>query len=200
MMIHGTNDPTVPYTGLGTIGTEESIAIWLNKNQCSLVNDNIDVPNTNTTDTATAQRINYRSCADNTELLFYKINGGGHTWPNALINTNYGPTCRDFDGSAEIWNFFNRYSLSGPLGVTEQEKDKLEANVFPNPFTTQLTIDATVLVTKAEIWNTMGQLVGQMQNPLGIHSLNLSSLTSGIYYLKLNGNNGIQTKIIYKGQ
>ena len=201
MMIHGTNDPTVPYTGLGTIGTEESIAIWLNKNECSLVNDTIDVPNTNTTDTATAQRINYRSCANNTELLFYKINGGGHTWPNALINTNYGPTCRDFDASTEIWNFFNRYALSGPLGVTEPQQHKVEVNVFPNPFTTQLTIiDAAVLITKAELWNTMGQLVSQTQDIAGIHTLNLPVIACGVYYLKLNGNNGLQTKIIFKGQ
>ncbi len=200
MMIHGTVDPTVPYSNGFGIGTEESIAIWLNKNQCSAVNDTINLPDTNITDTATAQRINYRSCAGSTEVLFYKIINGGHTWPNALINTNYGPTCRDFDASAEIWNFFNRYTLTGPLGITEPVQSQAEVKVYPNPFNNLVNIEAPFAVTRAEVCNTLGQTVIVTENPSGIYALNLQLVKPGVYFLKLEGSNSLHTQILYKGQ
>ena len=166
MMIHGTNDPTVPYNGLGGIGTEQSISIWLAKNQCSTVNDTIFVPDTNTTDTATAQRIDYRSCAASTEVLFYKVLNGGHTWPNALINTNYGPTCRDFDGSTEIWHFFNRYSLTGPLDVGQNILNETGIKIYPNPFNDEITIESNEGIHRVELLNTMGQMVDRKSTRL----------------------------------
>jgi polyhydroxybutyrate depolymerase len=45
------------------------------------------------------------------ELL--KISGGGHTWPGAaawLPGTNY-----DIDASEQIWNFFAKYDINGPV-------------------------------------------------------------------------------------
>ena len=200
MMIHGTVDPTVPYSGLGGIGTEESISIWLNKNQCSQVNDTLDIPDTNTTDTATAQRIDYRSCGDSTEVLFYKVINGGHTWPGSGLTVPYGPTCRDFNASTEIWKFFNRYSLAGPLGINEPRQTPLEARVYPNPFTNEIKIEAEMEITKAEVLNTIGQTVLKTENLSGINSLNLSQVNPGIYFLKMESKNGLLTKIVYKNQ
>ena len=131
--IHGTADPLVPYNGdTGFKSTEETISFWLNKDNCSSVNDTVHYPDIDPTDSSTVDRIHYATCASGTEVMFYKITGGGHTWPNAYINYIYGPTNRDFDASQEIWNFFNRFTLNGPVNGIAEVKNKIDVNVDLN--------------------------------------------------------------------
>src|ERR1019366_354154 len=88
MQIHGTADPLVPYAGFqsgdtGFYSVEQTIDFWLNKDQCSFVSDTTFLPDINTYDSSTVQKIHYGSCGSSTEVLFYKIIGGGHSWPDA---------------------------------------------------------------------------------------------------------------------
>ena len=49
------------------------------------------------------------ACAANTEVVFYKIDSGGHTWPGGkqyLPAAVIGPTTRALDGSEAIAQFF----------------------------------------------------------------------------------------------
>jgi polyhydroxybutyrate depolymerase len=107
MQIHGTADPTVNYqTGTANaMGVEQTLSFWIDTNNCVLNQDTINVPNTNTTDGCTAQLIRYRQCDASSEVYFYKIAGGGHTWPGAFAIAA-GPTNGDFSASTEIWKFF----------------------------------------------------------------------------------------------
>jgi len=54
----------------------------------------------------------YTECNGDSEIIFYKVIDGGHTWPGAG-NAGYptGPTNQDIDASLEIWNFFKDYKL-----------------------------------------------------------------------------------------
>jgi len=45
-------------------------------------------------------------------VVFYKIQGGGHTWPNGyqyLSEKLVGKTCHDIDANALIWEFFKKH-------------------------------------------------------------------------------------------
>jgi polyhydroxybutyrate depolymerase len=45
-------------------------------------------------------------------VLYYKIEGGGHTWPDGpqfLPKFIIGPTCRQFDATQTIWEFLKAH-------------------------------------------------------------------------------------------
>lgn len=116
MQIHGTADPTVPYDGTAEfMPIEDVIALWVQKNGCTDMPDFQSLPDIDTTDGCTASTLHYISCDGGSEVLFYKIEGGAHTWPDALIDI--GVTNHDFNASAEIWKFFERFTLQGPVSA-----------------------------------------------------------------------------------
>ena len=55
--------------------------------------------------------------------------------------------------------------------------------VYPNPTTGQLTIGGDLTVDNYSIYNVVGQIV--MQGTLKNNTINIESLTNGIYYLKI---------------
>ena len=78
------------------------------------------LPDLNTQDSSTVTLIRYEdgeryltAAGDerSAEVLYYMIEGGGHTWPGGGMPALFGPTNRDINASAEIWNFFSRHEL-----------------------------------------------------------------------------------------
>ena len=60
-------------------------------------------------DGSTVTLIEYDGCKANTEVLFYRINGGGHTWPGGgSIGNAFGVQNQDINTSLEIWKFFSQ--------------------------------------------------------------------------------------------
>jgi polyhydroxybutyrate depolymerase len=45
------------------------------------------------------------------EVVFYIINGGGHTWPGSIPVERLGKTTTQIDASATIWDFFKSHPL-----------------------------------------------------------------------------------------
>ena len=133
MQIHGTDDETVPYDGSNiNVGIETLMSFWVDKNECALQADTIDVPNINTDDNSTAQRIEWTDCDEDSEVVLYKIENGEHTWPGASLTL--GVTNRDFSGSEVIWNFFNRYQFEGEEVDTERPRLATPSwTLAPNP-------------------------------------------------------------------
>jgi polyhydroxybutyrate depolymerase len=43
------------------------------------------------------------------EVLYYKIEGGGHTWPGAADVALLGPTTHEIDATAILWDFFKSH-------------------------------------------------------------------------------------------
>jgi polyhydroxybutyrate depolymerase len=186
--IHGTADPLVQYAGAaGYYGVEENISFWLAKNQCSLVNDTVLVPDVNTTDSSTVQQIRYRSCANGTEVWFYKIIGGGHSWPNAPIDFIYGPTNKDLDASQEIWDFFNKFTLNGEVAV-EPVRGEITVSVYPNPVGDKLEVNLQpphFENMQLEVFDATGRvLLRQPDN--GMHEVvAVNSFAKGVYVLRI---------------
>ncbi len=119
LLIHGTTDPLSPYAG-GTesagrgvvISAETAVSKWVGLNACGSKPTITTLPDA-TNDGTRVNRWVYGGCSSGSEVVFYQIEGGGHTWPNApqyLPESLVGKTSRDLDASAVIWSFFSRFS------------------------------------------------------------------------------------------
>lgn len=119
MMIHGTDDPLVPYEG-GTItafgvargrvfSAEGSIALWLAQNDCPGHAEKDMIEDRSPRDNTTISVYTYPGCEDGVNVLLYRVEGGGHTWPGGRQyqrEDRIGRTSRDINASDEIWAFF----------------------------------------------------------------------------------------------
>lgn len=124
LMLLGTADPLVPWQG-GQVGGKllrkkrgqvasgrDALKFWLahNKNTATPVKQ--EIANKDRGDGCRAFSEQYGSDDSPSEVLFYEIQGGGHTWPDGeqyLPRAIVGPVCRDFDANRVIWEFFSRH-------------------------------------------------------------------------------------------
>jgi polyhydroxybutyrate depolymerase len=180
LQIHGTADPTVNYaTGVtNAIGVEATLAFWVDTNNCALVSDTTNIPNTNLTDGCTAQLIRYQTCEQNAEVYFYKIAGGEHTWPGGAVTI--GVTNRDFNASTEIWNFFKRHKLNTSVGINDSKAESVSA--YPNPFDNVITLHLTS-PQDVLLYNALGEVVFEAKQLNQAVSINTANVSPGLYFL-----------------
>jgi len=108
--IHGTADPYARINGLtGVCSVDQTLSYWINFNDCLQI-DTTTVPDLDPTDGCTVEKTTYTDCSDNSNVVYYKVINGGHTWPGASP-VAMGSTNQDIDASVEIWNFFRNYRL-----------------------------------------------------------------------------------------
>jgi polyhydroxybutyrate depolymerase len=113
---HGTADPVVPFKGgsvRGRGGVSHSISVstlvdkWRSVDGCQGDPTKQELPDVG--DGTFVRRFDSTACADSTEVVFYQIDNGGHTWPGGkqyLPKAIIGPTTRGFDASEAIAQFF----------------------------------------------------------------------------------------------
>ena len=66
--------------------------------------------------------------------------------------------------------------------------------LYPNPFSESITINAsqqTEKVTKIEVFNTIGALVNKVSTTKDVTIIDTSSLSNGVYFIKLSALNGM---------
>jgi polyhydroxybutyrate depolymerase len=199
MHIHGTSDATVPYaTGAaGSIGAEQTVAFWRDTDACTLANDTTFIADSNPGDGCTVQRIRYQHCPANNEVLFYKIIGGGHTWPGGVFDvTNFGNTNHDISATDEIWNFFNRYSLDGLTGINEISTAP-SLRIAPNPAANQLNILTDGDLINTTIYELCGREVLSVEKS---KSIDIEHLMPGMYIATISASRGQRTSIRFVKQ
>ncbi len=117
-VFNGTEDPLVPYSG-GQItvlwkqrgevlSTDETIRIWRKKNRCTSDAMMTQLPDI-AADGTRVTKIEYSRCENESKVVLYRIEGGGHTWPDGrqyLSKRRIGRTTRDINGCDAIWEFF----------------------------------------------------------------------------------------------
>ena len=105
---HGTADRFALYRGgLSPIYPEPfpNIPDWTahvaRRNHCKA--DPID-----TRITASVRRLAYSNCAENSDVVLYTVEGGGHTWPGGkpLPEGFVGRTTREISATSVMWEFF----------------------------------------------------------------------------------------------
>ncbi len=117
-VFNGTEDPLVPYDGGqitvfrkqrgAVLSTGETIRIWRKKNRCSSEAVTTQLPDI-AADGTRVTRIEYSRCDEDARVVLYRIEGGGHTWPDGrqyLSKSLIGKTTRDINGCDAIWDFF----------------------------------------------------------------------------------------------
>lgn len=188
IQIHGTNDPTVPYSGNSTSKPVEDVVLfWADKNACNLTPVITSVPNTNTTDGATAERYLYAGGTNGHTVEFFKVTGGGHTWPGAPVPLpGAGNTCMDFNASKEIWRFFSQYQSSGQVGITTIPT--ADFAIYPNPSEGTIYFDSELRIERVRIFDLQGRLMETIEAET-IASIDLTALNKGNYLLEISGEN-----------
>lgn len=93
------------------IGADATVQSWVRADRC-LIPGRLELfPNVCGDDHSQVEATFYRGNDDSRDdVAFYKVIGGGHTWPGAVRRTSpYGPVNEDIDATQQIWNFFNAH-------------------------------------------------------------------------------------------
>lgn len=120
ILMNGTKDKITPYDGGEVMGrkgkilsTDETIAFYLELNDCAGVPVVEDMPDTNRRDRTTARKFSYGPKGKAAQVVLIKIDGGGHTWPGypaGLYNLLVGRTSQDFSATEKVLEFCKPHS------------------------------------------------------------------------------------------
>lgn len=191
MQIHGTADGIVPYNGDANSQSVQSVLnLWINHNNTSSMATIDSIPNINTADNCYANRYTYSGGTDNTEVIHYKITGGGHTWPGA--STIVGVTNQDFSASSVIWDFFNRNTKNGsnPTSINKEDTESFDFKNLNDKLI--ITNQKEASLTTYSIFDMSGKMVlnkvGTNQN----ETIDIANLAEGIYSLTVENRKNSQ--------
>ncbi len=202
--VHGTSDLISPFdggiTGRGVLPT---IDYWLDINGCTRDSTITLFEDIDPSDISTVVLTSYEDCEANAEVQYYRVNGGGHTWPGGMRDGRpllFGRINQDINASAEIWDFFKRYTLNvdETVGIRPIVPEDIHLNVYPNPFTSTLNVvfDLTEASRiKLELFNYLGQWVNTfVDRQLGRGNYHITwetdpqSIPTGTYFYRLSVN------------
>ena len=184
MEIHGTADNIVPYNGANTlVSIPTLVAAWVAFNHANPTPVVTPVPNTSTTDGATAEHYLYGGGDNGSTVEHYKIIGGGHTWPGAFP---VGVTNQDFSASREIWRFFSQYRLDELTAAGEPVINVAHWSASPNPFGSYLVLQTNTPGATAEwvqVYDAAGRLVQAIEPGVGEQTVRLATTdwANGLY-------------------
>lgn len=187
--------------------------------QLNVYNNNISSLNTNTLNALEIincssnkmEQLNFSNnpnltdvtCNNNSRLVGINLSNGNNmaiTYFNALNSPNL--YCVKVDNEAySTLNWTNIDATASfsedcsTLSVDESYLSK-KISLFPNPATNNVILkaDASIKNIKVNIYNALGKLVLQ---PTDVSKFNISSLKSGIYFVKIEvGNNNVVKKLL----
>jgi polyhydroxybutyrate depolymerase len=117
---HGTNDKIVPYGGpdrftpkfLTFKSAEDTVRTWAGLTGCPQEPSVEDVPD-RCDDGTSVQRRTYGPGTDGAEVVLYRIEGGGHSWPGRDPTLPFvGKATKDICANQLIWDFFLRHPMN----------------------------------------------------------------------------------------
>lgn len=113
MEFHGTADPVVPFDGgkvnccggVTLASAPDAMARWAAHDGCA------PDPTDDTLGTEVVRRT-WHGCKDGGDVVFFMVQGGGHTWPGSAVKVDrLGLTTDQVDASSTIWDFFASHPL-----------------------------------------------------------------------------------------
>jgi len=188
LMIMGTKDPFVPYSGglmsssgRNIISADTMISFWRKNNACTAAIDSFSFPNIVLDDSSNVTRYVYGHCGCNATVSLYKITGGGHTWPGVEIKTYElvaGQTNMDIYASGEIWNFCKSHSLGCQSANIDHRYISGRQGLFSNSRETS---------TLVPVYSPMGRLLARFELSPLTGAVMLRQLPAGMYLLSTEG-------------
>lgn len=209
MFVVGTADPFVPFNG-GTafgagglvnqiISADTLVNFWKSNNNCLQTNPPVNLPDINQADSSTVTVFSYSNCSCNADVKFYRINGGGHTWPgvpNPIYELIAGPTNNDMQASVELWNFFSQYELCNLATGLEDLETSNGIHIYPNPTSSRIIIETKSNGTiQYQITSIAGQII---KSGAYNKEIDIVALRSGIYILTIKKDNKVINRKIIK--
>ena len=183
LQIHGTEDDVVLYNGNTlSIPIADVISYWVDYNNCETTPTTTTLPDLDVADGSTVEHSVYEDGDNGITTEHMKVIGGGHTWPGSILNTT--GTNQDIDASMEIWLFFSRYDINGPLSTDDFENKHV--SIYPNP--TNSNINLSLNYSKDvnyELFSPLGQQLMTGTITSSNEQIDLSNLPSNIYFLKV---------------
>ena len=117
---HGTTDTFVSIKGgpgtqrganIEFYSLDHTISSWIDANGCDSTPDRTDMPD-ESEDGMQVERYTYGGGREGSEIVLYKIIGGGHTWPGRQFLTGVlGPSTMDISANDIIWDFFVKHPM-----------------------------------------------------------------------------------------
>ena len=183
LQIHGTEDDVVSYNENNlSLPIPDVISYWVDHNNCETTPTTTTLPDVDVSDGSTIEHSVYEDGDNGITTEHMKVIGGGHTWPGSVINT--AGTNQDIDASMEIWLFFSRFDINGPLSTDDFENNQV--TIYPNP--TQSKINLSLNYAKEVHYKLFSPLGKQLMTGTITSSneeIDISHLPSNIYFLKL---------------
>jgi polyhydroxybutyrate depolymerase len=89
------------------LSIEESVETWVERDGCSGAAESETLPDAHD-DGTSVRRDRYADCASGAEVVYYAIDGGGHTWPGSPLQSGglLGRTTRELSASETALRFF----------------------------------------------------------------------------------------------
>jgi len=128
LFMNGTADSHLPYNG-GTVSdppnpdygtvypTETSVHMWVAFNHTDTIPEEHNFPDINKKDKSTVTSYTYANGVQGTEVVLYKVTGGGHSAPSILeryswlFEKYFGKQNHDIEMVWEVWKFFQNKTL-----------------------------------------------------------------------------------------
>ena len=197
--IHGSGDFVVPVDGNAHWpSVSQTLDHWISRNNCTQA-DSTAIANSDPNDGCTVMRFSYTNCEQSSDIEYYRVDGGGHTWPGAGPGgVPLGNTTHDIDANAVILSFFDGITnpladMAEDMGAVMPTQCSLQQN-YPNPFNPTTTIsyelprsmEVRLIVTDAlgrEVWTAGGRKL----EAGGKYSVvfDASGMPSGVYFYRL---------------
>jgi polyhydroxybutyrate depolymerase len=116
ILMQGTADPLLFYDGYGGLGgnvtysVDETIAYWCGVDGINMTNPGPEVTTwgATTSDPTSVTRYVYSGGTGGTQVILFKVTGGGHCWPGGpqyLPAAIIGPATTHIDASGQIWKY-----------------------------------------------------------------------------------------------
>ncbi len=123
LFMNGTADDHLPYNGGyvsnppnpthgSVLSVQASLKIWITLDQTDTIPRVDRFPDLDRSDASTVVRYSYLHGRNNTQVIFYKIIGGGHSAPSIkeryswLFEHYFGKQNHDIEMTHEVWQFF----------------------------------------------------------------------------------------------
>jgi polyhydroxybutyrate depolymerase len=127
LVMNGTEDELVPWTGGPLAGkpekgrvwsTERTVEFWRSHNGCRAQPETRRLPDRDPDDNSRVTVTRWADCQDDTEVQLYRLDGAGHTVPGGpghrfprLMRRLLGETNQDIDASEVLWGFFRGHEV-----------------------------------------------------------------------------------------
>ena len=147
MHLHGTLDQLEYFDGnrpdFDLWSVAQTLDFWLQRNACAALPETTWIADIDPTDNCTVHKITWRDCSDTTQVVLYKIIGGGHSWPGSTFGfPSEGNKNMDIRANDEIWKFLKEYK--NPLAKMAFGKRIEVDTLFVSPQGDSLTVNGTI--------------------------------------------------------